>query len=215
MTKSKLTRKFYILLVLVFLVITCASITNTTAYRRRATYRPLSHWVLNNPDVIYGFTTNWDLMPEGYVVIPIIENSEQYDGYIRERVLEDGRAELTVYIGVIGCAMSLYGLQEYWDYEEEDLLIDTEYNCIWIQKFILPEPNQEIPNFFDIVFFGMGEWVSSFSIGFGSGTFTEHAESFNFSPGKACFVFLLQQGYITPEGDEFWPYEIINVYEVD
>jgi hypothetical protein len=213
MTKLKLTRNFYILLVLAFLVLSFASITNAAAYRRgRGRYRPISDWVLNNPRVIYGSTTNWDLLPEGYIVRPIIENSEQYDGYIRERILEDGRAELTVYIRGIDCPFSLYSLQEWYDWEEQDLLIDTEYNCIVIEKFILPEPNQEIPNIFDIYGGVMGEWVSTFSIGFGSGIFTEHAESFNFDPGDEGYVFILQKGYITPEGEEVWPYEIINVY---
>jgi hypothetical protein len=93
----------------------------------------------------------------------------------------------------------------------QDILVDSSYSCLVIQKFILPEAGMEIPPFFDMYFGGL--WVSTYAIGFGCGTFTEYAAKFGFTPGATGKVFLHQEAYISPEGEEIWPYEVIEVFE--
>jgi len=213
MNKSKAIKKFYLFLVIGLLFLSFASIGHAWRSRGRVTYRPLSDWTELNDRVVYGFTTNWDLLPEGYIVRPEITSPDQYTGYIREKVLDDGSAELTVKVFVKGCSVSVFGLDDAFKGIWEVLLEDTKYYCIYKTQFILSGPNQEIPNFWDIL--DAGQWLSTFSIGFGTGTFTDYAEtSFGFTSGETGLVYLHQKGYATPEGGEIWPHETIEVYEI-
>ena len=216
MSRTKLNTKIYVILVLGLLFLSIASSANAWGRRRGVYYRPLSDWTENNPRVIYGLTTNWDLLPDGYILIPTIENSDQYSGYIREKVLDDGRAEVTIYVFGKGCPILVYTLQDaFFNPEPQELLVDTRYYCIYTMQFIFPESNQEIPFFFDILFDmtgELGEWVSTHSIGFGFGTFTDYAENFGFTSGETGKVFLHQESHIDSEGQEVWPYETINVF---
>ncbi len=218
MIKSKSKKIFYGLLALGLIFLSFPSIGYAWGYQSRVTYRPLSDWTLNNPRVLLGYTTNWDL-PGGWIIRPnfAVEDNGHYCGYIREKVLDDGRAELTVYIVGKGSPRSVYHLQEWFDYGDnypnlplpEDILENVKMDFFVIFKFILPEPNQEIP-----FLFAISEWESLMVIGYASGTFTDHAGAFGFTPGEKGSVFLLQTMYITEEGEEVWPYEIVNVYEV-
>ena len=212
MDKNKSKKIFYGLLALGLIFLNFPSIAHAWGDRRRVTYRPISDWTELNPRVVYGFTTNWDLLPEGYLVIPRI-SPDQYTGYIREKVLDDGSAELTVIVYVKGCSVEVYGLDDAFNGIFEVLLEDTKYYCIYKIQFILPGPNQDIPIFWDIL--DAGQWLSTFSIGFGTGTFTDYAEtSFGFTSGETGLVYLHQKGYTTPEGGEIWPYETIELYEI-
>jgi len=162
--------------------------------------------------VIYGLTTNWDILPI-YAVIPTITSPDQYTGYIREKVLDDGSAELTVTVFAKRCSITVFGVQA--DGIWKVLLEDTKYYCMYKVQFILPHPGDEIPHFMDDIVYGeMGEWLSTFCIGFGSGTFTDLARTFGFTPGETGVVYLHQEGYVTPEGEEIWPYETIELYEI-
>lgn len=211
MNKTKSKKILYGLLALGLIFLSFPSVVHAWGDRRGVTYRPLSDWTLNNPRVFMGYTTNWDLLPEGYLIRPnfAVEDTGQYYGYIREKELNDGRAELTVYIVGKNSPRSLWGLQEAFDGVAEDILENLKMDFFVIFKFILPEPNQMIP-----FQFAISEWVSLMVMGIASGTFTDHAGAFGFTPGEEGSVFLLQTMYITEEGEEVWPYEIVNVYEV-
>lgn len=211
MNRTKLKTKVYITLVIGLFFLSIASVGAAWGPRRGVTYRPISDWVENNPRVIYGFTTNWDLLPEGYILRPEIDDLDQYSGYIKEKVLDDGRAEITVVVFGKGCPIRLFGLQDAFNGIWEDIMVDTSYYCIYVEKFILLEPGMEIPNFWDI-YFGAGEMVSGYSIGFGRGTFTAYAENFGFTSGEPGKVFLHQEFYFDEEGNEVWPHETIEIY---
>ena len=210
MNRLKLKTKVYITLVIGLFFLSIASVGTAWGPRSGVTYRPLSDWVENNPRIIYGFTTNWDLLPDGYILIPRIDNPDQYSGYIKEKTLDDGRAEITVFVFGKGCPISLFGLADAFGGNPQDIMVDTSYYCIVMEKFILPEPSMEIPFFFDILF-GAGEMVSSYSIGFGRGTFTDYAETFGFTSGELGSVFLHMESYIDEEGNELWPHETIEI----
>ncbi len=211
MNRTKLQTKVCLTLVIVLVFLSVASFGAACGPRRRVIYRPISDWVYNNPIVIYGFTTNWDLLPEGYLLRPAIDDPDQYYGYIKEKVLDDGRAELTVFIVGRGFPIHLFGLDDAFNGIMEDIMVDTSYYCIYVEKFILPEPNMEIPNLWAI-YDGAGEMVSGYSIGFGCGTFTDYAESFGFTSGALGRVFLHQEFYFDGEGNEIWPYEALEIY---
>ena len=211
---KKSTKKTYLFLALVLIFVSFAPIISVNAWGHRAkvTYRPLTDWTKNNPRVVYGFTTNWDLLPEGYL-LRFVGNPNKYCGYITEKLLEDGiSVEITVFIMVRNCEIHLWGLSDAFAGNAQDILVDTSYSCLVMQKFILPEAGMEIPIIFDIFSGEKGEWVLSYSIGFGCGTFTEYAEKFGFIPGAAGKVFLHQMGFISSEGEEIWPYEEIKVW---
>jgi hypothetical protein len=212
MNRTKLKTKVYLTLVIGLFFLSIASVASAWGPRSQVNYRPIDDWVLNNPRVIYGFTTNWDLLPEGYILRPMIDDPDQYSGYIKEKVLDDGRAELTVVVFGKGCPIRLFGLDDAFNGIIEDIMVDTSYYCIYMEKFILPEPGMEIPFYFDIYFGVVGEIVSGYSIGFGSGTFTDYAENFGFTSGETGNVFLHMEFYLDDEGNEIWPHETIDIF---
>jgi len=213
MSQLKLKTKVYVTLAIGLFFLSIASVGNAWGPQKGVSHRPLSEWTETNPRVVYGFTTNWDLLPDGYLLIPIIDNPDQYSGQIREKVLKDGRAEITVFVRVKSCPMSLYGLEDVFHGVFKDIMVDTTYQCIYVFQFIVPEPNKPIPNMWDVLDGVAGsEWVSTKSIGFGRGTFTDYAENFGFTSGETGKVFLHQESHIDSEGQEVWPYETINVF---
>jgi hypothetical protein len=111
-----------------------------------------------------------------------------------------------------GFPIRLFGLNDAFGGVWEDIMVDTSYYCIYVEKFILPEPGMEIPNFWDIYLGFVGEVVSGYSIGFGSGTFTDYAENFGFTSGETGRVFLHMEFYLDDEGNEVWPHETIEIY---
>jgi len=212
---KKTIKATYLFLALVLILLSFVPIINVNAWgqRQRVAYRPFSDWLKNNERVVYGYGTNPDLLPEGFLLRPLIESPDEYCGFIKEKLLDDGRAEITVFVAVRNCRINLYGLQDWYNWEEQDILSDTKYCCIDISVFILPEPGMEIPIIFDLWSGDGGEWVSSYSIGFGYGIFTEYAVKFGFTPGMPGGVFLHMYQTYTPEGEEVWPYEDIIIFE--
>lgn len=212
MSRTKLKTKIYIILVIALFFLGIASVGTAWSPRRSVTYRPIGEWVESNPMVVYGFTTNWDLLPEGYILRPAINDPSQYSGYIKEEVLDNGRAELTVVVFGRGFPIHLFGLKDAFNGIWEDIMIDAAFYCIYVEKFILPEAGMEIPNLWDIFDGIVGEMVSGYSIGFGYGTFTDYAETLGFDSGETGRIFLHQEFYFDEEGNEIWPYETINIF---
>ena len=218
MYKTKTKKIIYGILALGLIFLSLTSVVSAYGYRRRVTYRPLSDWTLNNPRVVLGYTTNWDLLPEGWIVRPNfgVEDTGQYYGYIRQEILDDGRAELTVYIIGKNSPRTLYRLSDWFDFFAgepfpEDVLENLEMDFFTIIKFIVPEPNKEIPFLFSL-FEEPYEWVSLIFIAYASGIFTDYAGEFEYTPGEVGRIFLLQSNYINEDGEEIWPHEIIDVY---
>ena len=213
------TKRKYMYFTLAIILIFTSISSSGYAWGKKSgiSIRPLSFWTENNPSVFYGFTTNWDLLPEGYIVRPTITDPDQYSGYVIERILDDGRVEYTVVILGNDVPIPVYSLQEWFNFYfggpfPEDIFVGGSMDCLVIQKFILPDPVDVLPFFFDILIFGAGEWLSTYAIGYGSGEFSDHAGDLGFETGITGHLFLHQYGYIDSEGVEVWPKEIINIY---
>jgi len=170
------------------------------------TYRPLSDWAINNPSIFLGWKDEF----AGYVFF--IENypapggpptEGTYDGYIRERVMRDGTAELTLVIrgenlrfrmciweGTPGDPSS--AVVHFGEWLLEDAYMEKYYVKV---KFTLPEPGALIPNAFELMANGqINYWYVR---GKGSGTFTEYAEGFPLGETgyvKALFIGLFKLG---------------------
>ena len=208
MKRSKLVAvSIFFLIAIVFL----SSIVNANAccHRRRVTYRPLSDYTENNPSVFYWWigpspTYDYflDLMGDGN---PPPDGT--YNGFIKERELPDGRAEVTVYLTAFGIPFWL------WDFWEGNLVM--EGIMLWyfeIEKFIIERPGAVIPNiFFDVVY--PDDVLIISGCGMGYGTFTEFAEGFGYTPGAKGMFFMHQYCYVE-DGIDYWPYEILNIKEL-
>jgi hypothetical protein len=212
MNRVKLKTKICLTLVIGLVFLSLASSVAAWSPQMGTTYRPISDWVKKNPVVIYGCTTNWDLLPDGYILRPVINDPSQYSGYITEKVLDDGRAELTVFIFAEGCPIRLFGLQDAFNGIWKDIMVDTSFYCVDVVKFILPKPGMKIPNYWDIYDGKKAELESGYLIGFGCGTFTDYAETFGFTSGDSGSVFLYMDYYFDDDGNEIWPHEIIEFH---
>ena len=211
------------------------SFTSTVHAANSVTFRPLSDWTLNNPVVTYAWG-GYD--PGGEVLTgifwsywwndppraPSYPEVETYDGYIKERELGDGRAELTIYLDFQDMKI-LYvrrfpdPFPAFCDYALS-LIDEGEMSGITIIKFILPEPGMKIPNFWDI-FYGAvpgAEMVSETASLMGFGKLSEYAETHGYTPGATAKITVVQNALWTPLKAPpiggMWPIEIVSVQEM-
>lgn len=218
--------KFLLPLALVILFFSFTS----TVQAESITRRPIDDWTKNNPAVIYpygGYCPASDQIysihfsttscvwgdPSGECPDP-----SWYDGYIRERELFDGRAELTVYIDFQDWVIERFigytpSGEIYIIFEEGFTMSGRE-----VTKIILPEPNMEIPWLIDI-WFGEGEVPFTSMTATGYGTFTEDAAIFGFIPGATGKVTLVMRNLCTPASFSdpvfgWWSVELINILEM-
>jgi hypothetical protein len=207
MKRSKLVAvSIFFLIAIVFL----SSVANANAccHRRRVTYRPLSDYTENNPSVFYWWvgpapTYDFvlDLMGDGNP-----PSKGFYTGFIKERELSDGRAEITAYLTAFGIPFWL------WNSSGTELVM--EGIMLWyfeIEKFIIEKPGAEIPCILDLPF--PSSWLVISGCGMGYGTFTEFAEGFGYTPGAKGMFFMNQYAYV--ENDIlYWPNEIHEMWEL-
>jgi hypothetical protein len=223
--------KFLIPLALVILFFSFASTAWATNNASKVTRRPLTYWSLNNPAVIYAYGGYPPRSDQLYAIFfsicniptvpcPYPPDTFWYDGYITERELFDGRAELTIYIDfqdweIARCIGYKPSWESYMIFEEGFTMSGRV-----VTKIILPEPDMEIPWLFDIFFgFVEGEFVSESMTATGYGTFTEDAANFGFTPGATGKVTLVARNLITPAPFSdpvfgWWPVELINILEM-
>jgi hypothetical protein len=216
-----------------------------SSVQARATIRPIEHWLLNNPT---GSTSNF--LNEDYTInignpfffpiltdeIFLVEGETTYDGYILERVLNDGSAQLTVNLWVYNAPLTVYNTSEFFDYlfwwlgvgnpvpppsaiigAYKDGYIDYKYQY----TFTLPIPGDEIPSVWEI--YDAGAEIRCHINGKGYGTFSEAAAPF-FTPGANGKVTLNQIFLLKPQlegldinklyGTELWPIELINIQQI-
>jgi hypothetical protein len=197
------------------MILTFATAANAWGHRGRVTYRPISDWAINNPRVLYWYSTPWDLFPEGYIIDFQISDDDQYSGFITEKELDNGRAEIRVRI-FGNVPIGLYNLGDWLPWRmgigpfPENLISEGNMYIIDDEIFTISGPGEEIPGIFDLDY--PEGFVSGYALGFGSVTFSEYAENFGFTSGERGTIFLYTNWYVTPEGEEFWPNEIIEIY---
>ncbi|MFX1309411.1 MAG: hypothetical protein ACFE8C_06905 [Promethearchaeota archaeon] len=212
MKRSKLL-KISIPLVIAIFFLSWTSTVYAVSNNLKWSFRPLSDWEANNPSIFY----TWSNPSYGIWLADWLNGIPPppgtYGGYIKERQLPDGRAEVTVYLTLHNTP--LYGL---WDLNKYSPFMGNEYSMfeegstiflyLEVNKFIIPYPGAPIPSLFEIAY--PEDWISTFGCGWGSGIFSEYAEGF--PQGELGTIFIFQYGYVTEEGEFVWPHEIINIY---
>jgi hypothetical protein len=235
MNRSKMFSKILIFLIFGFM---CFGLVSAVQAKRVYT-RPIEHWLLNNPTGSGGNYINDDytinignpfLRPILLDEIFLVEGETTCEGFIKERVLNDGSAQLTVHLWVHNAPLTVYSFPEFLDYlgggprpnaiigAYADGYIDYKYQC----TFNLPSPGMDIPNIWDMIFSGVE--ISSHIVGKGYGTFSEFAGPF-FTSGAKGMVTLNQICLIKPQlegheinklyGTELWPIELINIQQIE
>ncbi|MFW9896639.1 MAG: hypothetical protein ACFFD7_12610 [Candidatus Thorarchaeota archaeon] len=223
--KRSIIPKISIPLIIAIVFFSCTSIVYAASDNSKITFRPLSDWKENNPSIFYG----WRGSPSGQES-PLyqIDMAEwwtgtpppkgTWDGYIKERELSDGRAQVTVYLSLHNAPFWLIidGTPILDQIFEEGRTLEIYHE---VNKFIIESPGAIIPNLFDI---DLLDFICSFGSGWGSGMFTEYAEAYGFTPGAIGIVNINQRGLIFPalqngfQGAlaDVFPVEFINVHEV-
>ena len=205
MKRSKIVKLSVLVLVVGFVFM--GFVIGVTAANRRKTvkYRPLSHYVKNNPSVFYWWVGPFPTYD--YVLDMYGDGSSPplgtYGGSIEERELPDGRAEITVYLSAHDVPFWIVGLM--------DGTLVMEGLIEWyfeVEKFIIERPGAEIPCILDIPY--PDDFLIITGCGEGHGIFTESASDFGFTPGGEGMFYLFEYA------DEFgnWPYEILDVCEL-
>ena len=235
--------KFLIPLTIGILIFSFISTVYATNDSSKVTFRPLSHWTYWNPAVIYGWSGHepgcdvpwgeagwygiffsfwWQDPPYS----PQYPDQGTYDGYIKERKLHEGGAEITVYIRFrdikVKYVRAFPDPHPYWcGYQKNIFNEDLTMSGEAITKFILPSPDEwypYLPNLWYMVLFGVGEMVGMSISATGFGTFSVYAATKGFTPGATAMITLIQRNIMNPPVadpyDGMWPAEIINIQEV-
>jgi hypothetical protein len=210
MKRSNLV-KFSVLLVVALVFLSCVSSVNAKGHKEKVKYRPLRHYTKNNPSVFYwwyGPSPTYEYRLDLANYLPLGEGTPPpkgtYDGYIEERELPDGRAEITVYLTLHDAPFWL------WNWMEGNLVLEGMIDFYFeIEKFIIERPGAEIPFILDILY--PDNWLVIFGSGSGHGIFTEFADGF--TQGAEGMFSLFQYCYVE-DGIDYWPYEILNVHEL-
>jgi hypothetical protein len=232
--------------ILIFLIVGTMSFGFISAVQAKVTFRPIEHWLLNNPTGSGANYMNSDytvnignpfLRPIFLDEILLVDGETTYDGFIQERVLNDGSAQITVNLWVNNAPLTVYSFPEFLDYllwiifggdpvprpnaiigAYGDGYIDYKFQY----TFSLLSPGMEIPNIWDLIFSGADIRVQV--TGKGYGTFSENAAPY-FTPGAKGMVTVNQLALIKPQleglgikklyGIELWPIELINVQQIE
>lgn len=211
------------------------------AKKSTVTFRPLSHWEINNPGLIYAYLGllpgyTWDTYPEGaYGLIfsywwsdlpnsPANPDPDTYDGNIKERELQEGGVEITVNINLKdwkilyvragpdpGPFGAGYALSVF-----DELTMSGKHTF----KFILPEAGMELPSFWEIVYLEIEGVIPVFEhiTASGFGILSSWSATYGFTPGARAKVTVVQTALFKPPFiDPFWgmwPVELVNINEL-
>jgi len=215
----------------------------------RVTKRPIDDWLNAQWDTVFGWfgydAENWGMCdfvsPDSLLVaktgfpFPYILSDENglvigettFGGHITERVLNDGRALVTVHLMVWNAPLTVFFFPELADYvwgpgprpsailgSYEDGYIDYKM----VLKFILEIPGDDIPFCWD----ALESFISLNIVGTGYGELTDHAADFGFTPGATGMLKLHQVALAKPEDHpnydpiygDFWPVETVEIHEL-
>ena len=213
MKRSK-TIKLSVLALVIALIFT-GFIFSVTATSRRSTlkYRPLSHYTKNNPSVFYfwiGPSPTYHLrldLSDFFFGEGNPPPKDTYDGYIEERELPDGRAEISIYLELHDAPFWVWSPPLG---EEAKLVMEGKIDWYYgVERFILDRPGAEIPNILTIE-----DYLLVAGSGTGYGTFTESAADLGFEPDTEGKLYVFQYGDISNGWPGEWPYEILDLYQL-
>jgi hypothetical protein len=220
--------------------------------------RPLDDWLEANYNYFYWGEDNWAfcdfVSPYTWLVAKmgfpwpkagfgpwvndmIYENSivigeTIIEGKVKERLLNDGTALVTLHLDVKNAPLTVYDVYEYifycrgWAPEPQAVLgegIDGYIDYKVVFKFIIPEPGAELPN----ALFMWDNYISCNIHGIGYGTLTEHAVELGFAEtvGANGMLNLHEISLYKPDFKEdhpkydpifgdLWPVETIDIQEM-
>jgi hypothetical protein len=191
-------------------------IFSVSAANRRSTvkYRPLSHYTKNNPCVFYSW---FGPSPSYHLRLDLsdwfsggFEPGEgnpppkgTYDGYIEERELPDGRAEISIYLQLHDAPFWVWSPP----FEDNELVMEGMIDWYYgVERFIINRPGAEIPNILTVP-----DYLVIAGSGTGYGTFTESAVALGFESGEEGKLYVFQYGDMQT-GE--WLYEILDLYQL-
>jgi len=195
--------------------------------------RPISDWLGTGHAPTGFWTSPFDQLPEGFVAFTFtgllaggVEGTTELDGTIVERRLESGRVEVTVRVVGKNAPLTVYGLQEWLDWiaagrpairPEAVLGAGTNGSLDFRTELVFLVDTMGAPYPLPIP---AADFLKSTIVGNGSGTFTDHAANFGYTPGATGGVHILQTGLFAIAAnangaaleDEF-PGELVNLSE--
>ena len=217
MRKSKLMTKLTILITLGILML---SFRPAVLGASKANRRPIEDWEVNNPFIIPSFD------PDSHRLINFdFDWTDDYDGLILERVINDGFLMITVNLHVKNVGFSVFDFTP--PGPPGELIISGQMDVNFKVKFTMAgEPNAELPWIIDIYIFERSFLAISL-LCIGLGTFPASVEEYGFTPGTTGKVTVNQVGlmkkqlkedhpHIIPDLDppEMWPVEFIKIHEL-
>ena len=161
----------------------------------------------------------------------LVDGATIIEGSIKERVLKDGTALITLQLDVTNAPLTVYHFFEFLDYcfgDTDEVLpilgagIDGYIDYKVVAKFIIPYPGAPLPHCFGI----WDDFISVNIHGIGYGTMTERAVELGFATTVGATGMLLfhqlalfkpdfEEGHPKYYGDgEFWPVETVEIFEM-
>jgi len=215
----------------VLLVITGPTAGRTTA--ATINMRPISDWLGTGHAPTGIWTSPTDQLPEGYVAFTFfgrlaggVEGTTDLDGTIVERRLESGRVEVTVTVVAKNAPLTVYGQQDWLDWiaagrpptrPSPVLGAGTNGSIDFRTELVFLVDGMGAPLPFS---FAPDDVLKDTIVGHGSGTFTDYAASFGYTPGADGEVELLQTGLFAVAAkangaalDDAFPGELLNLRE--
>jgi hypothetical protein len=205
------------------------SMVSAASDKSKVTFRPLSDWEANNPSIFYG----WGGWPPGtdspvyrLVLADFLSGTPPptgtYDGYIKERILSDGRTLVTVYLSLKNAPFWLSVMPDFPYPSDPSTHIFENAKIIEyreVVEFFIAFPGAPIPNLFDI---DIVDYTYMSAVGHGIGIFTDYAEGFGFTSGEEGMMMINQRGLVHAafQNDfkgalsDLFPVEIINVHQI-
>jgi hypothetical protein len=221
MKRSKLLSVLIPLIVGIFILSFASTVYAKNDTSKVTTYPLDPYWTTNNPSVFYWWAGPEPGGEQWYIIFFGGASPDEYDGYIKERVLPDGRAEITVYLTYQDYVIPYFETLPGWIpiFEPGSLTMSGKD----VLKFIIDEPIDEPADVPFLLFLEPKDIVFQSITANGFGIFSDDAEPFGFKPGATGKVTVVQRNLYPPNpppqltdpyGYGMWPVTFINVQEV-
>lgn len=252
MKRQKINKKLTLMVITVILVLSFIPFVAAVNGNGKVTTRPIEDWLNAQWDAVLPYDAeNWGMCdfvsPDSNLVakmgfpFPFILSDENglvigettFGGYITERVLNDGRALITVHLNVWNAPLTVFYFPELVDYvwgdppgprpsailgSYDDGYID--YKMVF--KFLIGGPGDDMPFCWD----AYNNYISMNLIGTGYGVLTDHAADFGLTPGAIGMLKLHQICLFKPDFGEdhpnydplygdLWPVETVEIHELE
>ncbi|MFX1430957.1 MAG: hypothetical protein ACFFCY_12415 [Promethearchaeota archaeon] len=183
----------------------------------KADCRPIEDFTATNSNILAYVDPESGLLvvPHGLWWLPDPETIADcdYDGFVLERDLKDGRILYKINLHVKGALMLIFWGQEGWYLFPPIFVGEMDY-YFTTTIIVEGEFGGPVPNLIDVWYNGGGETLMSHITGSGTGEFTDYAEELGVGiSGDPVKAFVNQVGIPRPEGHPFypemWPVELV------